>query len=95
MIELKIALKFLMRTKLLLKFVLVSGIRAGEAVNSFNKIVRLNKRDRLDEYYNRELQNLEHFKYAEIFLRGKKECVLQFHTRKLHRIYAKMSIVIL
>jgi intergrase/recombinase len=60
------------------KFVLLSGIRAGEAVNSFNIIVRLHKRDRLEEYYNRELQNLEHYKYAETFLRGKKNVFFSF-----------------
>ena len=61
-----------------IKFVLLSGVRAGEAVNSFNIIVRLHKRDRLEEYYNRELQNLEHYKYANTFLRGKKNVFFSF-----------------
>jgi len=60
------------------KFVLFSGIRAGEAVNSFNKIVKLHRKDKLEEYYNRELQNLEHFKYPETFLRGKKNLFFSF-----------------
>jgi intergrase/recombinase len=60
------------------KFVLLSGIRAGEAINSFNMIVRLHQKGKLEEYYNRELQNLEHYKYAETFLRGKKNVFFSF-----------------
>jgi len=60
------------------KFVMFSGIRAGEAVNSFNMIVKLHHKDKLEEYYNREFQNLEHFKYPVTFLRGKKNVFFSF-----------------
>jgi hypothetical protein len=32
-----------------IKFVLLTGVRAGEAFNSFNMIVRLYKRNRLEQ----------------------------------------------
>ena len=41
-------------------------------------IVKLHRKDKLEEYYNRELQNLEHFKNPETFLRGKKNLFFSF-----------------
>jgi len=39
--------------KLFLKFVLLSGLRKGEALTAFNKIISLTQRNRLKEYYNK------------------------------------------
>ena len=53
--------------RLFLKFVLVSGLRKGEAVNSFNLIIELSKQNRLSEYYNSDTEILGRFKYADFF----------------------------
>ena len=39
---------------------------------SYNKIIEYAKANRLDEYYNRDLSILEHFRYPNEFLRGTK-----------------------
>jgi hypothetical protein len=46
-----------------LEFVLISGMRRSEVINSFNLIIALGKQGRLNEYYNTKLQSLEHFRY--------------------------------
>ena len=53
--------------KTYLKFMLLSGLRASEGIESFNLI-----RTKLNEYYNPELGTLEHFRFKEKFLRGTK-----------------------
>ena len=58
-------------SKTYLKFLLLSGLRPSEAVESFNLI-----RTRLDEYYNEELGTLEHFRFKELFLRNTKNAFL-------------------
>jgi intergrase/recombinase len=58
--------------RLFLRFVLLSGLRKGEALKSFNKIIELAQSNKLAEYYNRELLILEHFRYPNEFLRGTK-----------------------
>ncbi|MCD6529823.1 hypothetical protein J7L06_06010 [Candidatus Bathyarchaeota archaeon] len=54
------------------KFALISGLRKTEAIEAFNLAVKLGKAGSLSEYYNRELQTLEHFRYPEKFIRGSK-----------------------
>jgi len=44
----------------------------GEGIKSFNKIIELNKQKRLNDYYNEDLNVLEHFKYSKDFLRNSK-----------------------
>jgi hypothetical protein len=60
------------------KFVCLTGLRLGEAINSFNLLVRLSKRGRLSEYFNGDLCCIEHFRYPEMFIRGKKNVFLSF-----------------
>jgi hypothetical protein len=48
--------------KLYLRFVLLSGVRAMEGINSFNLIVGM-RQNYLTEYYNEKTGFLEHFKY--------------------------------
>ncbi|KPV64543.1 MAG: hypothetical protein AOA65_0939 [Candidatus Bathyarchaeota archaeon BA1] len=47
------------------EFTLISGLRKTEAIQSFNLVVKLGQADKLDEYYNRCLESLEHFRYPE------------------------------
>ena len=69
--------------RLLLKFLALTGLRSSEAITSFNLIVKLARMDKLHEYYNEELQCLEHFKYRELFLRKTKNTYISFIPREL------------
>jgi intergrase/recombinase len=60
------------------KFLLHSGLRTGEAIHSFNLIIKLSKKDKLSEYYDSELQVLCHFKYPKLFIRRTKNCYITF-----------------
>ena len=50
-----------------LKFLLMSGLRPSEGIESFNLV-----RTRLEEYYNVEFGTLEHFRFKDMFLRNTK-----------------------
>jgi len=50
-----------------LKFLIMSGLRPSEGIESFNLI-----RTRLEEYYNVESGTLEHFRFKDTFLRNTK-----------------------
>ena len=64
--------------KIFLEFALVTGMRRSEVINSFNLIITLGKQGRLNEYYNNELQSLEHFRYKKTFIRGTKNVFFSF-----------------
>jgi len=66
---------------LFIKFKMLSGIRTGEAIDSFNTVIELNQKEKLNEYYNAELNALEHFKLPDLFLRGKKNVFFTFIRR--------------
>jgi intergrase/recombinase len=55
-----------------LGFVLLSGLRKSEAVDSFNLMIKLDDKDKLNDYYNEELKTIEHFKYPDLFFRQTK-----------------------
>jgi intergrase/recombinase len=56
----------------LTEFILVSGLRVSEAIESFNLIVKLSHEGKLEEYYNESLSTLEHFAFPKLFLRRTK-----------------------
>ncbi|MFB0514724.1 MAG: integrase [Candidatus Bathyarchaeia archaeon] len=60
------------------QFVLISGLRKSEAIQAFNLIVMLKQAGKLDEYYNQNLQSLEHFRYPKKFIRGTKNVFFSF-----------------
>jgi len=60
------------------KFALISGLRKGEAIKAFNMIIRLHQDGKLSEYYNLELQSLEHFRFENAFIRGSKNVFFSF-----------------
>jgi len=64
--------------QLYLKFLALTGIRKIEAINSFNLIITLHRQNKLYEYYDNELNCLQHFKYRDIFLRRTKNCFISF-----------------
>jgi intergrase/recombinase len=69
--------------RLFLRFALFSGLRRSEAINSFNLIIELAKENRLSDYYNEELQILEHFKFKSLFLRRTKNTYVSFVPKSL------------
>jgi intergrase/recombinase len=73
----------LARFNVFIDFILVSGLRLGEAVNSYNLIIDLARKNRLSEYYNSEKEILEHFRYRKIFIRNNKKAFMSVVPRKL------------
>jgi intergrase/recombinase len=69
--------------KIFLKFCSYSGLRKNEAITSFNKIIDLHKQNRLDEYYDANLNCLMHFKYPKDFIRRTKNCFISFIPEEL------------
>ena len=66
-----------------LDFVLTSGLRFAEAVNSYNLIIDLFREGNLENYYNAEKEVLEHYKFRKFFLRNTKKAFLSFIPEKL------------
>ena len=64
--------------RLFVKFLLNSGLRTSEAINSFNQTIELGKEGKLSEYYDSELNVLCHFKYQKLFIRRTKACYITF-----------------
>ena len=60
------------------KFLLHSGLRKGEAIHSFNLIIKLDGEGKLSEYYDADLEVLMHFKYPKLFIRITKNCYITF-----------------
>ncbi|MEM4229970.1 MAG: integrase [Thermoproteota archaeon] len=69
--------------RLFLVFILATGMRSNEAIESFNLIVKLSREGRLREYYNPDLQALEHFRYPKLFLRGSKNAFISFISENM------------
>ena len=79
--------------RLFLRFVLLSGLRKGEAVKAFNKIISLAQSNKLNEYYNRDLSILEHFRYPNEFLRGTKNLYISILPNELIEQVANSKFV--
>jgi intergrase/recombinase len=60
------------------KFLLYSGLRTSECINSFNLIIKLARENKLSEYYDSELNVLCHFKYPKLFIRRTINCYITF-----------------
>jgi len=66
-----------------LRFCLYSGLRKSEAIISFNRIIELNNKGLLNEYYDKNLNCLLHFKYPKEFIRRTKNCFISFVSEEL------------
>jgi intergrase/recombinase len=62
------------------KFLLHSGLRTSEGIESWNLVIKLSKEGKLSEYYDAELQVLCHFKHPKLFIRRTKNCYITFIT---------------
>jgi len=69
--------------QLLLKYAILVGLRKEEAIISFNKIIELHRLNRLNEYYDVNLNCLMHFKYPKLFFRRTKNVYISFVTPEL------------
>jgi len=69
--------------RLFLKWALVSGLRSQEAILSFALVIQLSKENRLNEYYDKSLSCLCHFKYPKLFIRHTKNTFITFITEDL------------
>jgi intergrase/recombinase len=75
------------RYRLFLRFVLLSGLRKGEAFKSHNMIVELARQNRLSEYYDIRSSILQHFKFNHDFLRRTKNVYISILPNTLiHQI---------
>ncbi len=61
----------------------VSGLRLGEAVNSFNLQIKLAAEGKLDRYFVADKLALEHFRFKDLFLRKSKKAFVSFVPAEL------------
>jgi hypothetical protein len=64
--------------RVFLDFMIETGLRLIEAVDSYNLIIKLGKEGKLNSYYNEKRQVLEHFRFREIFIRNSKKVFISF-----------------
>jgi intergrase/recombinase len=62
----------------MLVFDVATGLRPNEACMSCHLISTLSEEGRLNEYWNKDLLMLEHFRFPEIFLRKSKNAYISF-----------------
>ena len=66
-------------------FMAITGLRLIEAVRSYNLIIQLSRKNRLNNYYNEEKEALEHFRHEELFLRKGKKAFVSFVPKQFIR----------
>ena len=64
-------------------FMVFSGLRLEEAVNSYNLIIDLAREGKLSEYYNFENEALEHYRFKSLFIRRTKKAFVSFIPKRL------------
>jgi len=68
-----------------------TGMRLIEAVNSYNLIIETANQGKLNNYYDADLNVLQHYKFAELFIRKTKKCFVSFVPKPLILRIAKES----
>ncbi len=66
-----------------LVFNALTGLRPSEGCNSCKLITQLSKQGKLNDYLDRDLMMLQHFKYKDLFLRRSKNAYISFITSDL------------
>jgi intergrase/recombinase len=64
-------------------FTLSTGLRFGEAVNSYKLIVELSEAGKLGDYYSVDREVLEHFRFKSLFIRRTKKAFMSFASKEL------------
>jgi len=73
------------RLSTFIDFMVSTGLRKNESLSSYNLIIELSRRNRLEEYY--VDQTLEHFRFHQIFLRPTKKAFISFvHEDMVERV---------
>jgi len=62
----------------LLVFDLATGLRESESCHSAQLLCELEEEGKIQDYFNADLQMLEHWKYPKLFLRGSKNAYISF-----------------
>jgi len=70
-------------------FIVFSGLRFEEAVNSYNLIIDLAREGMLNEYYNEENEVLEHYRFKGLFIRRTKKAFVSFIPKRLIEAISK------
>ena len=64
-------------------FIALTGLRIVEACNSISLVTKLSEQNKLNEYLDRDLMMLQHFRYPKIFLRKSKNAYISFLSNNL------------
>ena len=64
-------------------FIAATGLRYEEAINAWNIIIQLKAQGKLDTYYAKEKQVLQHFRFRDIFIRKTKKAFVSFISENL------------
>ena len=67
----------------------LTGLRPREGINACNLIVELSEQNRLNEYLDKDLMMLQHFRFPKIFLRKSKNAYISFITPELLNLVLK------
>jgi len=67
----------------LLDLMAITGLRYIEAIESYNLIIKLARKGKLDNYYNVQGGILEHYKFKETFIRRSKKVYISFVPKEL------------
>jgi intergrase/recombinase len=63
--------------------VALTGLRYGEAVESYNLIIKLSREEKLSEYYGSDRGILQHYRFKQTFLRRTKKAFISFAPNAL------------
>jgi len=61
----------------------LTGLRLGEAIDSYNLIIDLAGKGKLTDYYKKDQGILEHFRYKDLFIRKSKKAFISFVPEEL------------
>ena len=75
-------------------YIVATGLRFDEALQSYNLIIELAKQNRLDDYYKAEKEVLEHFRFKKIFLRRTKKVFISFVPKQIIQAIASNGATI-
>ncbi len=64
--------------KSFINFMMISGLRFEESLNSYNLIIELSKKNKLDSYYEKEKTILQHYLFKDYFIRRTKKAFVSF-----------------
>ena len=61
----------------------ITGLRYNEAIETYNLIIELSQKEKLQEYFNFQKETLEHYRFKETFIRRSKKVFISFVPKEL------------